>query len=116
MSINVSELERVLAYCRDHPKQHDQEIWLCGTTACYAGYTALLNGWRPYGTLSIIGTSRVKKGGEVRYVREVAAEILGLSNPDAEHLFINCPSFEKLELAVKDLINRESINDDHVGR
>ncbi len=60
MQINTELLEKVMLHIDDHPEQHDQGMWVsmadddergvmnrewawnCGTTACFAGWTALL--------------------------------------------------------------------------
>lgn len=45
---NVGELDRVRRFLRDHPDLHNQREWLCGTTACVAGWTcALRQGVQP---------------------------------------------------------------------
>lgn len=58
--------------------------WQCGTTACFAGWTALLNGWRPVGPHQWVA---VTNGVEVRDVDDIAIEILGLTRAEAFALF-----------------------------
>lgn len=113
--VNVPELERVLAYCRDNPDKHDQSNWICGTTACFAGHAALLNGWKPVlatvwdGTVWDGSTAYVTKDDQGnRSLPIVAAGILGLDDDQAHNLFITCQTFDALELAVKDIINEAS--------
>jgi hypothetical protein len=56
---------KVYEYAKDHPEEFDMDYWVykqpCGTTACLAGHTLILSGyrigesgrgfWRPDGTL-----------------------------------------------------------------
>ena len=105
-AINTAELTRVLEHCETHPDQHNQgaffdvaeedrdQVWTGDDTAlvagweqhiigCVAGWTAILNGWRPMRPDS----SYVTKGGATANVYTVARDILGLSNQQAEWLF-----------------------------
>lgn len=41
---NIELMDRVAAYIEEHPEDHYQEDWRCGTAACFAGWTALLSG------------------------------------------------------------------------
>ncbi len=52
----------------------------CGTAACLAGWTAVLDGW------SIRG-NRAFKNGAAHLVKEVAAMLLGVDEYDADALF-----------------------------
>lgn len=58
--------------------------WACGTTACFAGWTALLNGWRPIGPNHWVS---VTDGVSIRDVDEVAAELLCLTLSESMALF-----------------------------
>lgn len=41
---NVPLLLKTLAHIEAHPQEWDQERWICGTTACFAGRAAILDG------------------------------------------------------------------------
>jgi hypothetical protein len=50
--VNFERLEQVMRFVTDNPDLHDQGMWIttdtpCGTTACLAGWTCLLNGYAP---------------------------------------------------------------------
>jgi hypothetical protein len=50
--VNLERLEQVMRFVTDNPDLHDQGMWIttdtpCGTTACLAGWTCLLNGYEP---------------------------------------------------------------------
>lgn len=68
---------------RDVPVLRDEQVWSCGTAACVAGWTALLNGWRPIGD----DPEAVFKDGVVRDVRGLARELLWLDDYQADRLF-----------------------------
>ena len=102
---NLPELDRVIAHCEANPERHDQGTWFdtperawtdidegtlapdwqCHTTACVAGWAAILNGWRPMWTDS---TKMLHSAtGEVEQVITVARRLLGLTAPQAAVLF-----------------------------
>lgn len=116
MTLNVEKLVELRDQLVLHPEQHDQNTWVnthgetitpdeqpdmsCGTTACAAGWTVLLNGERfaDYGTV-LADTSNpsayrqhVYRDGAftlrlVVSVPERAQQILGLNDQQAEQLF-----------------------------
>lgn len=100
---NFAELDRVVAHCAANPERHDQGLWLdvcatawlnpdegelaedwqCRTTACVAGWTAILNGWRPIADNS----AEMTDGDHVEHATIVAQRVLGLSPCQANMLF-----------------------------
>jgi hypothetical protein len=42
---NIDVLDQALTFISDHPEQHKQDKWVCGTGGCLAGWGAMLNGW-----------------------------------------------------------------------
>src|SRR5690606_1799762 len=65
----------------------------CGTSCCIAGKVALDAGWKP---ASGVGGAAVLRDGEFRTVRDVAIELLGLSEDDATRLFYGLNSIYDL--------------------
>jgi hypothetical protein len=123
--INVAELNRVLAHCEAHPRQHDQNAWLnladpawdgegehladdwqCHTTACLAGWTVILNGWKP----NAVDSSAVINvdTGVTGFVATVARRILGLSADQAHELFTHTATLTDVRRCVKRLLDEES--------
>lgn len=45
---NVIEMDRVRAFLAEHPDLHRQSTWVCGTSACAAGWTWLLGHEQPW--------------------------------------------------------------------
>ena len=39
---NLAKMRRTLSWIEAHPDLHDPSQWMCGTTACFAGWTVLL--------------------------------------------------------------------------
>jgi hypothetical protein len=126
MTINVPLLEATLQQIKDHPDKWDQGEWVgegdCGTTACFAGTTALLQGWQPNreacSTLIVNGPFRnwldkwmcnPDQVGD-RSVREIAQTDLGLDDAQARLLFESRNRLEMLELIVKGLANGETVD------
>jgi hypothetical protein len=111
-ALNVKELDRVLRFISEHRRQHNQSVWVyqsgsrppegktwnCETTACLAGWTALLNGWAeaPHST-DVVWRRDGWGGVEERTVGVVAAELLGLTDEQADVFFTDTSSLEDLE-------------------
>lgn len=105
-TINVPELRKQLEYITAHRTEWLQSNWIyrtaCGTVGCLAGNTVINAGYVPvfYGgdncTTSQVSTHRIRTArdaydandaGELWSVRELASELLGLSDEEAEELF-----------------------------
>ena len=107
----------VLDYIEAHPHLHDQNGWVrtphtfhpdptspvdrayaethCGTVACYAGWTALLNG-----DTVIYGAQVILDGGRKRTVEWRAADLLGLADDEIDRLFYQAGDIDELRDAV----------------
>lgn len=108
--VNLDKLDEALAYIEAHPDEHDQNSWFarraggwCGTTRCLGGTLAWLGGWKP----AWEGRDRADMvrgpGGQVRYIRDVAQEILGASDDEAADLFLHADDLDELK-DVRDMI------------
>lgn len=86
--------KRVRDHVKAHPEQHDQTLWYfseptCGTTACIAGWTAVLDGAQPiqdYAGESCL----VAIGDDQRSIPVYARKALGLTGSEAWQLFDGC--------------------------
>lgn len=88
MNPNLDLLDAVVAHIEAHPEQHDQTTWFCGTTACIAGRTALMSGWKPYSFKpGHTSHSVVFKDDEVRHVEDVARDLLRIDQDTVDDLF-----------------------------
>ena len=90
---NVKELKRVRAHIRRYPEKFNMNTWVrrpggwsCGTTACIAGRSALLNGWQPIFGEGFITNTFAKDGAE-EDVWVIAEDILDLTYEEADRLF-----------------------------
>lgn len=91
--VNFEPLDDGITYAVEHPEGIDFGYFFaktpCGTTACLGGTIAQQAGWRPvWGPGDDDDTSDVEKAGEVRYAREVAADLIGADSDQAFVLFI----------------------------
>lgn len=103
---DIEQLDRALAWIRKHPRQHDQGVWIrktwCGTTMCLAGVVTMLNGWMPYlpardGRFWEKVYVEVRNAdGDVRFVSECAADLLGLDWRQAHELFLASNTYDDL--------------------
>jgi hypothetical protein len=114
---NVEKCEEVLQFIKDHPEKHDQRTWGyksdCGTTACFAGWTAVLNGYEFYFGRMVFERyySGVKslKTGVHSSTSTAAAVVLELTCDEAMMLFDGGNTFEELEQMVKNISNGDPI-------
>ncbi len=85
----------------------DQSTWAsrtgCGTVCCVAGKTALLNGWKPEFENGADYTIIFAKGGRTWPVDDIAQDVLGLTDEEADDLFEGVNSVEQIERLI-DLI------------
>lgn len=119
---NMEKLDRVLRFIEEHPENYYQGVWAnhitepgaeyhaptpeanwCGTTACLAGWTVLLEGrhlaWRQFTRTSVADASAVAISG--RPIRAVAEEILELEPHQADYLFYSSRTAAQIEAAVE---------------
>lgn len=94
---NVPLLLKTLNHIEHHPEEHDQEKWICGTTACFAGHAVLIDGGVPAPDRNGVFVKArddddpecviQRLGGPVTAVRDRAIRILGLTCRQAGDLF-----------------------------
>jgi hypothetical protein len=103
--INTELLEQTMRHIIDNPKAHNQTVWVddCGTTACFAGWTCLLSGYRYLGERLFSDNH-----GQIVHPQQLAVQLLGLTYEDAHKLFHYENTIEDLQLIVKDIINKYS--------
>jgi hypothetical protein len=110
--VNVYRLEQVMRFITAYPQLHDQETWLrvntpCGTVACLAGWTCLLNGYEPVaadwdapprddGSRELGMVGRTNDPDSSSGVHATARDILGLSDMDAALLFAGSQTLDSL--------------------
>ncbi len=100
----VRRAYELLDFLHEHPEHHDQDFWIdrgpnrlafpagaarvlntCGTTACAAGWTALLNGYE-FVSFDYVSLPDLPDA-DVEPAPEVAADLLGLTGAEAIQLF-----------------------------
>lgn len=92
MTINTELFQKVYDQITKHPETHDQSIFEggCGTTRCVAGWAVVIH----HGIDSIYQLHY--RGGS--FIAREAAELLGLSEEEADHLFYKTVNYEAVEL------------------
>lgn len=82
--VQLALAKRVSAHLHAHPEQHDQYEYYteteCGTTACVAGWTAILDGADPI-------RRSYDEYGRAFSISEYSQEALGLDDDEANALF-----------------------------
>lgn len=107
--LNVTELDRVIAMIQSHTEEHDQRTWCyvpnendytdyCGTTACVAGWTCIMNG-RTQVVPTQWGTNEIVLIQDDPYKQpqgwaDQAQTILGLNWSERQELFYNALNLE----------------------
>lgn len=103
--INTELMQETLDYIAAHPDEHDQGDWGektdCGTTRCMAGtaihvtlgckmlFSESDDGWG-------VAYSAQDAQGRHRYISELAQELLGVDDEQAEDLFYEACTLEDL--------------------
>jgi hypothetical protein len=118
--LNIPLMTKVLYYVEANPKSFDMSVWgeqssKCGTVGCIALHACLLSGYEMVGKnrgLQVAVCFPGKNG--VYQVSATAQELLGLSEHDADLLFlrtntVNAPTALKRLIAGEDMetIHRE---------
>ena len=114
--INKPLLRKVMEHIQNHPEEHHQETWAqrdsCGTTYCFAGHTAIIEGWEPVwwnssdleDSTSLFRNPVTGKEADVEYI---ARQALGLTPLGAERLFYSCHTLDEVRATVEDILNRD---------
>jgi hypothetical protein len=105
---NVALLKATLRYIELHPEEWEQSLWICETTACFAGTACLLmGGKRIFRKGELSDDESVRVGRKRRLVMEMAQEVLDLNSNDASWLFNATNSLSELRRMVNELIAKE---------
>lgn len=108
---------------------HYQSDWVqvtgCGTTACFAGWTTILDGWAPVMYVGdaldrdvTMTADNCQRQGDVRDISVLAEELLDLGTGEAYTLFYNCSNLSDLydEIARMMGVDRQVLVDKVQGR
>lgn len=116
MAANVALANKVMEHIEANPEEHDPTRWAirnsCGTACCFAGRTVVMTGWElifgRHGGSDDLTAAWCSRDSEVRFINEVAAEELGLTEDEADELFSAGNSCEKLRSLVVAITVRDS--------
>jgi hypothetical protein len=95
---NLDLLDAVMDHIDQHPEEWNQGAWFCGTAACFAGHSVLMNGWGV-----VYDWGMVEKDGERAGVERLARRLLGLTDEQADRLFDPGNTLDDLHSMVKQL-------------
>lgn len=112
MAVNVELLQKTLDTIKANPQHWNQVVWHCGTSHCFAGFAELIDKGLPIDTSK--DELRDIPGFFSPYHSEWntsahAAELLGISDYDAENLFASYNTLRTLEEMVAELIERGTL-------
>jgi hypothetical protein len=106
---NIEKLRAVLAKIEADPTLWDQAFWIkrtdCGTAGCFAGWACMLDGAKPIGLRHWDegveqAAEVITSAGVVQDVDSAAAEILDLTEPEADILFYGDNTLDDLRAYV----------------
>lgn len=103
--MSIADLREALDYIHANPREHDQSVWICGTTACLAGHIVLRAGWtsRPPRDGEDDNSSYVVKGAHWGPIPEIACGIVGIREEEGSVLWRPSRSIDALEMYVRRL-------------
>lgn len=115
MTVNVPLLRKTLEHVESHPEEWTQDIWLCRTSACFAGHAVLIDGGKwgetensvfvraePEDDPADVRTPIAGEGPMVT-VPERARRILGIGYTDSRRLFDSDNTLDDLRRIVAEL-------------
>ncbi|MDI9914401.1 hypothetical protein [Rhodococcus sp. IEGM 1379] len=123
MSVNEELLRSVMSHIETWPNLLDSTKWRCGTSRCFAGWTAELSGatWlydsEDMGAIEIDGHHELRyaivstPAGRVQHVEYYATEMLGISEDAAEQLFDGDTTVSELREMVNNLCDFGTVYD-----
>lgn len=113
VTINTDLMRETFAYIEAHPEEHNQDHWVddedpdfCGTTRCFAGTAIHLSedyvirsernvgGWTNFWCET--------KAGQRENFSAAGRDLLGLTDEQAEHMFMTCGDLDDLYEAAKE--------------
>lgn len=107
MTVNTAVLRKALEFITAHPGEWDQDFWAqrtdCGTTYCLAGTVAVQQGYE-LSFDDVGGASQVTTG---EGIADVAERELGLTEAQADELFIESDTLRDLYRVARDITNGE---------
>jgi len=92
-----------LDYIEANPKEWNQDVWFCGTAACFAGRATLLHGDKRAPGLDAVDVIPTEDQRRRVYVRTRARQLLGINHSDADDLFDPFNGLEDLRELVKEI-------------
>lgn len=113
MTIDVPRLRKELEFITAHRDRWLQTTWLehaqCGTVGCLAGNTVLNAGYEPFYEGGMRSTSYVRDAEQTRtyWIRDLATELLGLTERQADDLFRSTNTLYDLWWIASELTNGE---------
>lgn len=110
--INFEELDIIVKQFKATPEIHDQKHYFaqvelgeqgdfCGTTCCVAGLACLRAGWVPNFSQGYAGaTATVRRGSVTDDAVDVAQDVLGLNESQANELFYCFGGIQDIEAII----------------
>jgi len=100
---NAKLAYQTLDYIEAHPDEWDQDVWFCGTAACFAGRATLLHGDKREPGLDPVDVIPIEDQSQRVYVKTRARRLLGINYIDADYLFDACNTLEDLRELVAEI-------------
>ena len=93
---NFELMDRTLDYIVEHPEEHVQREWVCGTGQCFAGSALALQGYRLHRDGTDWASRLLKEG----HIADLARAELGIDDASAGLLFSGGNTIEDLKQLV----------------
>lgn len=101
--MSIAHLRNAVEYIRKNPREWDQSLWFCGTTACLAGHLVALDGWEPLEDEDGDEGFHIINGDQIGTVDTIACEIAGILHQEGEVLWNGANGLQTLDMLVRRL-------------
>lgn len=101
--MSIADLRFALNHIKANPREWDQSLWFCDTTACLAGHLVLLDGWEPIEDEDGDEGYHIINGDQTGTVDSIACSIAGILGEEGDVLWNGDNSLDQLEALIRRL-------------
>lgn len=101
--MSIADLRIGVEHIRNNPREWDQSLWFCGTTACLAGHIVTRAGWSPIEDEDGDEGFHISDGRDISTVDVMACTIAGILHEEGDVLWNGTNTLDQLDTLVRRL-------------